>query len=119
MNRIPAQRNTRKRTKIVHRYLVGSVGSPQFYVEDYVSARLFLVYVPDDYSADLPGIERFTLGRRLFEVAPSYKKLHVERRGASVSKIGPAAANVLHVPVLDIELSGKRIIRLGNIDARS
>ena len=113
MSRVPARRGTRKRTKIVHRYLVGPVGTPQFYVEDYVSARLFLVYVPDDYSAKLPGIERFTLGRRLFEDVPTYKSLRVERRGAPVSTMAPRSANVLHVPVLDIEISGGRTIRLG------
>ena len=113
MSRVPARRGTRKRTKIVHRYLVGPTSAPQFYVEDYVSARLFLVYVPDDYSAELPGIERFTLGRRLFEEVPTYKTLRVERRGAPVSKLAPVAANVLHVPMLDIEISGGRTIRLG------
>ena len=113
MSRVPARRGTRKRTKVVHRYLVGAIGAPQFYVEDYVSARLFLVYVPDDYSADLPGIERFTLGRRLFEEVPAYKALRVERRDAPVSKMAPTAANVLHVPVLDIEITRGRIIRLG------
>lgn len=118
MSRVPARRGTRKRTKIVHRYLVGPIGAPQFYVEDYVSARLFLVYVPDDYSADLPGIERFTLGRRLFEEVPAYKALRVERRGAPVSKMAPAAANVLHVPVLDIEITRGKIIRLGQLCER-
>ena len=108
MSRVPARRGTRKRTKIVHRYLVGPIGAPQFYVEDYMSARLFLVYVPDDYSA-----ERFTLGRRLFEEVPSYKGLRVERRGAPVSTMAPRSANVLHVPVLDIEITGGRTIRLG------
>ena len=112
MSRVPARRSTRKRTKIVHRYLVGPTNAPRFYVEDYVSARLFLVYVPDDYSAELPGIERFTLGRRLFEEIPAYKALRVERRGATVSELAPRAANVLHVPVLDIEITGGRTIRL-------
>jgi hypothetical protein len=116
MSRVPARRSTRKRTKIVHRYLVGPVDAPQFYVEDYVSARLFLVYVPDDYSARLPGLERFTLGRRLFEEIPAYKSLRADRRGAVVAatEIAPRSANVLHVPSLDIEIRGGRVIRLGS-----
>ena len=132
MSRIPARRGTRKRdtsvsrslhgwqshpnrkrTKLVHRYLVGPPDDPQFYVEDYVSARLFVVYVPDDYSAGLPDMERFTLGRRLFEDISTNKSLRVERRGAYGSTMAPRSANVLHVPVLDIEISGGRIIRLG------
>lgn len=134
MSRVPARRSTRKRetrvsrllpllenqqgrkrTKIVHRYLVGPVDSPQFYVEDYVSAHLFLVYIPDDYSAKLPGLERFTLGRRLFEEIPAYRTLQVDRRTAVLAEptIAPRSANVLHVPLLDIEIRGGRVIRLG------
>ncbi len=90
--------------------------APQFYVEDYVSARLFLVYVPDDYSAKLPGLERFTLGRRLFEEIPAYKTLKADRRSATVATAewAPRSANVLHVPSLDIEIRGGRVMRLGS-----
>lgn len=90
--------------------------APQFYVEDYVSAHLFLVYVPDDYSAKLPGLERFTLGRRLFEEIPAYKALRADRRNAVVATTAwaPRSANVLHVPLLDIEIRGGRVMRLGS-----
>lgn len=116
MSRVPARRSTRKRTKLVHRYLVGSDAdaNPQFYVEDYVAAKLFLVYVPDDYSAKLEGLDRFTLGRRLFEEVPAYKAIRVDRRAGSVSPLAPRSLNVLHVPRLDIELVGGRTLRLGS-----
>jgi hypothetical protein len=98
----------------VHRYLVGPPNAPpQFYVEDYVAAKLFLVYVPDDYSAELEGLERFTLGRRLFEDVPAYRAIRVDRTKASVSPLAPRSMNVLHVPLLDIEIAGGRTIRLG------
>jgi hypothetical protein len=109
MSRIPARRGTRKRNKVVHRYLVGSIEDPQFYVEEYVSARMFLVYVPDDYSAKLPGIERFTLGRRLFEDFTTYKSLRIDRLSATISTLSP---RVIHVPSLSIEIRGGRVIRL-------
>jgi hypothetical protein len=108
MNRIPARRGTRKRNKVVHRYLVGSIDNPRFYVEDYVSARLVLVYVPDHYSEKLPGIERFTLGRRLFGDI-RYKSLRVNTQDAVLSTI---SSRVFHVPLLDIEISRGRVIRL-------
>lgn len=114
MSRVPARRSTRKRTKLVHRYLVGAdATNPQFYVEDYVAAKLFLVYVPDDYSANLEGLARFTMGRRLFEELPAYKALRVDRKSASVSPLAPRSLNVLHVPRLDIDLTGGRTLRLG------
>lgn len=109
MSRVPSRIPTRKRTKLVYRYLVGPIGAPQFYVEDYVAAKLFFVYVPDEYSEGLGGLEQFTMGQRLFEAAPAYKAIRVDKRGALR---GPERG-ILHVRTLEIELTGGRLIRLG------